>query len=129
MTKVPSRAAYLITGSNKRNTQSAEKLKGKSFGTMLGRADNETINMVIGDRALRGIPAHDERFAMGRDDPQISTKMKQCNNTQWKLENAVKEKTLSIVNSNYCNNSYKPGCEIRFSKSDVGCKYNLPKPH
>ena len=68
---------------------------------------------------------NEERFAIGREDPLVSTKVKNDHVTMWKFQDAEKEKTLDITNSNYCNNIYKPEIDIKYSKVDTGCKCTI----
>ena len=81
---------------------------------MLGK--NEGHNLVIGDRTLFGIPAHDERFAMSREVPSISSTVKGLNFRDWDVEmkdGKKGSKTLFLGAKNYCNNSYKPEIESK----------------
>ena len=101
--------------------------KTLKFYTMVGREEGDTFsqspNIVIGNRALRGLDPHEERFALPRDEPTISTKVKNDRVTSWKWQDAEKDKTMDFFSKSYCNNIYKPGIDIKYNKIDTGCKF------
>jgi hypothetical protein len=46
---------------------------------MLGK--DQGVNLVIGERTLRGQPVHDERFAISPETPVVSSKIKSLHGT------------------------------------------------
>ena len=62
---------------------------------------------------------------MTGDEPTVSTKTKNEYVTQWKFQDAEKDKTMTFAQTSYCNNSYKPEIDLKYNKIDLGCKLTL----
>lgn len=97
---------------------SQDAIRGLYFERQMAREDDcftRSPNVLLGDRALRGLDAHEERFVDINKTPDVSSKVKHAHLPQWRYGS---QRMIDFRNTVYNRNVYDASQKLTKARTD-----------